>query len=102
MLGIALGCIKLSYDDFCRLTREEFHEIYRAYNEQREADYRDDWQRMRMLATISVQPHTKKKITPQQLLPFTWEKQQKKKQPILTKEEDKKRLENLLKRIKKQ
>lgn len=30
---------------------------------------------MRMLATIVIQPHIKNKLTPQKLLPFSWDKQ---------------------------
>lgn len=73
MLGMALGCIHLSYDDFCRLTPVEFEHVYKEYRDKLETDHKDDWARMRMLAAIVVQPHLKKKITPQQLLPFPWE-----------------------------
>lgn len=70
---MALGCIHLSYDDFCRLTPVEFEHVYKEYRDKLEIDRKDDWARMRMLAAIVVQPHLKKKITPQQLLPFPWE-----------------------------
>ena len=53
-LGYALGCVRLSYDDFCRCTPSEFNCICKAYNEQREADYKDGWERMRLLATIVI------------------------------------------------
>lgn len=100
---MAISCIGLSYDDFCRLTREEFQHIYDAYTQERESEYHTEWERMRMLAAIMIQPHCKKKITPQKLLPFPWESEAKKKadRPMLTAEEDKARLESLLKRIKK-
>ena len=64
ILGYALGCIGLSYDDFCRLTPEEFGAV------------------------------VKKKMTPQALLPFEWDRQ-KPKAEFVSKEEDKKRLERL-------
>lgn len=35
--------------------------------------YRSCWERMRMLASIVIQPHVKKKITPKRLLPFPWD-----------------------------
>lgn len=38
-----------------------------------DAGYKDDWERMRMLAAIVIQPHLKRKVTPQKLLPFPWE-----------------------------
>ena len=54
---------------------------------------------MRMLATIVVQPHVRKKLAPKDLLPFPWEKAPKRKAVSLR--EDKARLERLLKRKKK-
>ena len=83
-MGVALSCIHLSFDDFCRLTLTEFNETYKAYQSKQETEYRDEWQRTRMLAAIIIQPHCKKKVTPEKLLPFPWEKDETK---SLTKEE---------------
>lgn len=73
MLGYALGCIHLSYDDFCRLTPDEFNSVCRAYGDQEQAQYKDNWERMRILAAITIQPHVKSKLTPQKLLPLSWD-----------------------------
>ena len=54
-----------------------------------------------MLAAITIQPHTKKKVTPEKLLPLPWEKKSKADHKLPTAKEDKARLESLLKRIKK-
>ena len=51
---------------------------------------------MRMLATIVVQPHVRKKLAPKDLLPFPWEKEPKRKAVSL--QEDKESLERLLKK----
>ena len=56
-------------------TPEEFGAVSKAYQEYREAEYRGQWERMRLLATITIQPHVKKKMTPQALLPFEWDRQ---------------------------
>ena len=56
------------------MTPAEFECVYKEYQETREAAYKDDWARMRMLAAIVIQPHLKRKITPEKLLPFPWEK----------------------------
>ena len=101
MLGVAVSCIGLSYDEFCGLTREEFSHIYDAYQQKEESEYRTEWERMRMLAAIVIQPHCKKKITPQKLLPFPWESKKKPAHDLPTAAEDKARLESLLNRIKK-
>lgn len=103
LLGIALGCIHLSYDDFCRLTPIEFEHIYKEFKDRQDADYKDEWERMRMLAAIVIQPHLKKKVTPQKLLPFPWESATKKqlgKTRQLTAAESLKRFEELAKKIK--
>lgn len=61
---------------------------------------------MRMLATITVQPHLQKgkKLTPEKLLPFPWDKPQqrgraKDKRPELTPEQQRKRMEQLVKNL---
>ena len=97
-----MGCIHLSYDDFCRLTPIEFEHIYKEFRDKQDADYKDDWARMRMLAAIVIQPHLKKKVTPQKLLPFPWEgatKKQRDKAQELTAAESMKRFEELAKKI---
>lgn len=98
-MGYALGVVHLSYDDFCRLTPEEFGAVCKAYGEHYEATVRNDWEVMRMLATITIQPHCKKKITPKKLLPFAWDHKPKSNVPVLSKEQTEKRVEELLKRI---
>lgn len=52
---------------------------------------------MRMLATIVVQPHIKKKLAPKDLLPFPWE--QVSKHEIVPLQKDKERLEKLMAKL---
>jgi hypothetical protein len=99
-LGFALGCIRLSYNDFCNATPEEYASICEAYSEQREAEYKDGWERARMIATVLIQPHTRKKVTAHNVCPFPWDKESKRKaayKPV-SPEEAKARFEALLKR----
>lgn len=72
-MGFALGCLGLSLADFSALSPSEFGECCRAWREERESRLRDDWERMRLLATITIQPHVKGKLKPQQLLPLPWD-----------------------------
>lgn len=102
MLGYALGCIRLTYDDFCRLLPEEFEEICKAYSAQSEAEDKGEWERMRLLAAITVQPHVKGKVNPQKLLPLPWEKMQTPKREVVSKEDSKARFEALVKRLESQ
>ena len=37
----------------------------------------DEWERMRIAATIGIQPHVRRKFTPQKLLPFPWDSKNK-------------------------
>lgn len=60
------------------LDYDEFEAVTRAWTEMRETAERQEWERMRMLATLGIQPHVKKKLTPQQLLPFPWDGDKKK------------------------
>ena len=95
-MGVALGCIHLSLDDFVRLTPDEFNAVYGAYAEDREATYRSEWERMRLLATISISPHVKRAPTPQRLLPLPWDKtkhRMKSDAPQISKEEARARFE---------
>ena len=108
MLGIALGCIGLRYDDFCRLTLEEFSHIYEQYNEREEMEERSAWERMRMLATICVQPYSKKRLKANELMRFPWDEEQNgsptrppQREGVVSKEEALKRFEKLVRKIKK-
>jgi hypothetical protein len=56
---------------------------------------------MRMLATITIQPHVKNKISPEKLLPFPWEEAMQgntKKLKPLSAAENLKRFEELINR----
>lgn len=104
-MGIALGCIRLSYDDFCKMDFDEFAAVYKAYAEQRDTDYKDEWARMRLLATITIQPHLAKgkKVTPEKLLPFPWEKKhirsKRATEQALTPQQQRERMAELVKKL---
>lgn len=63
----------MGVEEWCGLTPTEWEAICAAYNEKRTADYENEWERMRMLATITIQPHVKGKLTPAKLLPYPWD-----------------------------
>ena len=73
-MGVALGCVGLSFDDFCRLELIEFEHICRAWRDMAESDDRRRWERARVMAAITVQPHVRKPVNPATLLPFPWER----------------------------
>lgn len=56
LLGTALGCIGMSYDDFCRLTWPEAEAVFRSWAESRD----DLWDIMRTQTSLLLQPHLRK------------------------------------------
>ena len=92
----------MSLEEFGKLYFEEFESICKAWREMNDAQERDAWERTRILATICIQPHVKKKITPRQILPLPWDKEHRKthsNEPELTAEEQKARFEELKERL---
>ena len=53
---------------------QEFESICKAYHDQREADYRDGWERARGIIVATLRPHLKGKPTALQVLPLPWDK----------------------------
>lgn len=70
---MAVAEIGLSYSDFCALTPNEFSHIYDAYIKRRNAECREQWEQLRTLATIMVQPYAKKTLSPRKVLPLPWD-----------------------------
>jgi len=102
LYGVALGQMGLRHEEFCQLSIEEFQAIYNAWQKQKEMQTQDAWERMRLLATICIQPHLKKKITAKALLQFPWDKKKTQEgAKRLTQEESEKRVEELMKRMEK-
>ncbi|MDO5395654.1 MAG: hypothetical protein Q4F07_06790 [Bacteroidales bacterium] len=102
MLGIGVGCIGLSLDDFCNCDYDEFESICRSWSEMTEGQTREAWERARMIATICIQPHLRKRISPQKLLPFPWDKKKaeiKRQNSELTPEQRRRRFEELVHRL---
>ncbi|MDE6479270.1 MAG: hypothetical protein K2L45_03295 [Muribaculaceae bacterium] len=69
-----MGVVGLSFGDFCILTFDEFESIVKAHREREERMRRDEWERMRLHAVMTMQPHCRKKLDPKKVLPFEWEK----------------------------
>lgn len=94
----------MSFDDFCLLTPFEFQAVADAYGEQAERQSRDLWECMRVLASVSVSPFSKNRVTPHSLMKFPWDddelgsKRRKTRKPV-SKEEDKARFLQRLKQI---
>ena len=99
-----MGCVGLSFDDFCRCTVQEFESICKAYHDQREADCKERWEQTRAIVVASLRPHLKGKPTVRKIFPLPWDKNatkevRSKAMPPLTAEESKMRFERLVERI---
>ena len=90
----------MSIDDFEKCEFDEFESVCNAWSNRTETNQRESWEQMRLLATISIQPHIKKKITPKQLLPMPWDSEKPTDNaPKLSREEQQKRFESLSRRL---
>ena len=89
----------MSFADFCLMTPEELDHVFIAYNTRVEDTYKDGWERTRMLATICVQPHLKRKVQPRQLLPLPWDNKKKPYKRTETVEHQRKRAHELAKNL---
>ena len=89
----------MSLSDWQALTPEEWAAVADSYATTHEAAMHDGWERMRMLATITIQPHVKNRLTPDTLLPLPWDNEAAHVPPV-GKDEARERLVALMKRMK--
>lgn len=72
-MGLALGCVGMSLDDFERCTPSEFRAVFDAWQQRQERDERRNWEQVRFLATASLQPYSKKTLKPTDVVTFPWD-----------------------------
>ena len=63
----------MSRSDFCACTPSEFAAAVKSWRETEESRRRDAWERMRLLALMTVQPHVKQRLSPSKLMPLPWD-----------------------------
>ncbi len=90
----------MSRSDFCACTPAEFAAAVKSWREAEESRRRDAWERMRLLALMTVQPHVKQRLSPSKLMPLPWDGEAKaavpEKAEPCTAEESRRRLAALL------
>ncbi|MCF0160760.1 MAG: hypothetical protein HUJ99_08210 [Bacteroidaceae bacterium] len=95
---MALGCIGMGYDDFCRCTPSEFRAVCDRWRESEEWIDRGEWERVRMMCLCMIQPYSKKKLQARDIMEFEWEKNEVKTEqkdaPVISREEEMKRYES--------
>ena len=70
---MAVGRIGMSIDDFCRCTPLEFSAIAEGWSEGEQHRERAAWERARLQCTCMLQPYSKKKLKPRDVLQFAWD-----------------------------
>lgn len=68
-----MGCMGMSMDDFCRCTPSEFYEAYYQWHDMRERRERLVWETVRTQCLCSLQPYSKRKLKPSDIMTFPWE-----------------------------
>lgn len=90
----------MSRTDFCACTPAQFRAILRSWRETEESRRRDAWERMRLHALMTIQPHVRKRLDPHSLMPLPWDKTPRKafkKEKPLSRAEAMKRFAELMK-----
>lgn len=75
MLQVGMGRMALSPSAFYTMTFDEFNAAVKGFNEREEFRERGEWERIRWLGTLTLQPHLRKgrKLKPKDLAVFPWE-----------------------------
>jgi len=94
-----VGVIGLRPDEFRLMYVDEYTAVARAYERHQEQLLRDGWERTRMLASICIQPHVRKRIPPKELLKFPWDDKPKESRLVPSREEAMKEYNALMERI---
>lgn len=93
MLGIALGQMGMSVEDFDQLTPTQFAITYKWYLKRVEIECKRSWEQTRYILTGILAPYSKKSLAPTDIMNFEWDEKEVARE--LTKEE----IENTRKRF---
>jgi len=72
---------------FYDLLPREWQNLVSGWSEQQNRKEQSDWERTRWMTTILLNPHTKKRIKPKDLIVFPWETEPKKGRKVWTRGE---------------
>ena len=70
---MAVGAIGMSVEDFCRCTPAEFQAVAEAWGKAEERRERAEWERTRMQCVCMLQPYSRNRLDPKEVLRFKWE-----------------------------
>lgn len=74
MMQIGLGVLRFSPSVFYELTLKQLMAAMQGAAEAEERAYQQQWTQTRWLASILLQPHSKREVKPSDLCTFPWER----------------------------
>ena len=102
-LGVAMGCMHMSLDDFQTLRPAEFIAAADAWQSSQDADVRRSWEIARTVAAILLQPHARRRLTVRSVLQLPWDApvatRSSQHAPALTREQQRRRFEEVCGRL---
>jgi len=83
---MGLGMLGLSYRDLYELTPRSFNNKLKGFHDIREQINQNEWEQTRLIIHACLSPHSKKKLKPTEILPLPWDKKNKPKPKLASKE----------------
>lgn len=59
--------------EFCSLTPDQFRAVWDAYAQKEQRTMRTQWEVARFASYCALQPHSKKKLKPTDIITFEWD-----------------------------
>lgn len=88
----------MARSDFEGCTPTEFYAAHTAWTQHQQQQQRTSWEQTRIVALCTLQPHSTQSLTPTEVLPLPWDKEQLPSEPQLSPQERKARYEAALER----
>ena len=72
-MGLAMGCVGMCLNDFCRLTPSEFTAVFEAWQQKETYAERRGWEQARFLACSILKPYSKRSLELTDVCRFSWD-----------------------------
>ena len=83
---MAVGAIGMSVEDFCRCTPAEFRSVADAWHRAEEHRERSGWEQTRMQCLCMLQPYSKHRMEPRDVMRFPWDEEESQTEKLTTEE----------------
>ena len=74
-MGMAMGCVGMCLNDFCRLTPSEFTAVFEAWQQKETYAERRQWEQVRFLSCSILKPYSKRSLELTDICRFSWDAQ---------------------------